>query len=44
MAAIIILLALLGAILLWAGLSGTTPAEVIRVWTKGSGSRSGGSW
>ena len=44
MALIIILLALLGAVLLWAGLSGKSPADVIASWAGGSGSRSGGSW
>jgi hypothetical protein len=48
MTAIIILLALLGAVLLWAGLSGKSPADVIKQWTGGTtiknGSQSGGNW
>jgi len=39
---IIILLALLGAVLLWAGLSGATPADVIRLWTGANVGGSGG--
>lgn len=36
MTLVIILIALLGAILLWAGLSSQTPAQVIKSWTGGS--------
>lgn len=37
MTLIIILLALLGALLLWAGLTNKSPAEVVAQWTGKSG-------